>query len=43
MDEGNSNWNGIVEYTWDFGDATPLSKDPLLGIFMKIQEPILLP
>jgi len=21
-------WNGIVEYTWDFGDATPLSHEP---------------
>ncbi len=27
MDENNSNWNGIVEYTWDFGDASPLSKE----------------
>ena len=25
--ENNSNWNGIVEYTWDFGDASPLSKE----------------
>jgi PKD repeat protein len=28
MDDNNSNWNGIVEYNWDFGDATPLSKEP---------------
>ena len=28
MDENNSNWNGIVEYIWDFGDASPLSKEP---------------
>ena len=28
MEGDMSNWNGIVEYTWDFGDATPLVKDP---------------
>jgi PKD repeat protein len=25
----NSNWNGLVEYTWDFGDATPVDHDPM--------------
>jgi len=24
----SENWNGIVEYIWDFGDATPKSNDP---------------
>ena len=23
----SSGWNGIVEYSWDFGDATPISHD----------------
>jgi hypothetical protein len=23
----SSNWNGIVEYSWDFGDATPISHE----------------
>ena len=26
-DLNNEDWNGIVEYTWDFGDATPLVKE----------------
>lgn len=25
----SSNWNGIVEYSWDFGDATPISHEPM--------------
>ena len=29
LERNNSNWNGIVEYTWDFGDATPISHDAL--------------
>lgn len=28
LESNNSNWNGIVEYTWDFGDATPISHEP---------------
>ena len=29
LEPGNSNWNGLVEYTWDFGDATPVNHDPM--------------
>ncbi len=28
LESNNSNWNGIVEYSWDFGDATPISHEP---------------
>jgi PKD repeat protein len=27
-DRSSSEWNGIVEYSWDFGDATPISHEP---------------
>ena len=29
LESNHSNWNGIVEYSWDFGDATPISHEPL--------------
>ncbi|MBA4694633.1 MAG: PKD domain-containing protein [Candidatus Poseidoniales archaeon] len=29
LESNNSNWNGIVEYSWDFGDATPISHEPM--------------
>ena len=28
LESNNSGWNGIVEYSWDFGDATPISHEP---------------
>ena len=28
IDESDPNWNGIVEYTWDFGDGSPLINQP---------------
>ena len=28
LDESHPNWNGIVEYTWDFGDGSPLINEP---------------
>ena len=28
LDESDPNWNGIVEYTWDFGDGSPLVNSP---------------
>ena len=28
LDPALENWNGIVEYTWDFGDASPLNHEP---------------
>lgn len=27
FDIGDADWNGLVEYAWDFGDATPPSKE----------------
>ncbi|MFL2968274.1 MAG: PKD domain-containing protein [Candidatus Poseidoniaceae archaeon] len=29
LESNNSNWNGIVEYSWDFGDATPISHEAM--------------
>jgi PKD repeat protein len=29
LEAGNSNWNGLVEYSWDFGDATPVNHEPM--------------
>ena len=29
LESNNSDWNGIVEYSWDFGDATPISYEPM--------------
>ncbi len=28
LDQNDPNWNGIVEYTWDFGDGSPLVNSP---------------
>jgi len=28
LEPSSPEWNGIVSYTWDFGDATPLNHDP---------------
>ena len=27
-DKSQNDWNGIVEYSWDFGDAGPISNEP---------------
>jgi PKD repeat protein len=29
LESNNSDWNGIVQYSWDFGDATPISHEPM--------------
>ena len=29
LESNHSDWNGIVEYSWDFGDATPISHEPM--------------
>jgi PKD repeat protein len=29
LESNHSEWNGIVEYSWDFGDATPISHEPM--------------
>ena len=29
LEVNSSDWNGIVEYSWDFGDATPISHEPM--------------
>ena len=29
MMEDQEEWNGIVEYSWDFGDGSPVKNDPL--------------
>ena len=29
LETNHSDWNGLVEYSWDFGDATPISHDPM--------------
>tara|TARA_B100000035_G_scaffold314794_1_gene332338 strand:- start:1524 stop:2486 length:963 start_codon:yes stop_codon:yes gene_type:complete len=28
LESNHSEWNGIVEYSWDFGDASPISHEP---------------
>jgi PKD repeat protein len=28
LDTNSPNWNGIVQYTWDFGDGSPLNSEP---------------
>ncbi len=28
IDESHPNWNGLIEYTWDFGDGSPLVNNP---------------
>mgnify|MGYP001166837336 FL=1 len=28
IDESHPNWNGLIEYTWDFGDGSPLVNIP---------------
>ncbi len=28
LNESHPNWNGLVEYTWDFGDGSPLVNSP---------------
>ena len=32
-ESNHSDWNGIVEYSWDFGDATPISHEPMWHSF----------
>ena len=29
LESNHSEWNGIVEYSWDFGDASPISHEPM--------------
>ncbi len=29
LEQLSPDWNGLVEYTWDFGDATPIVHDPM--------------
>ncbi|MDP6869223.1 MAG: PKD domain-containing protein [Candidatus Poseidoniaceae archaeon] len=29
LESNHSDWNGIVEYSWDFGDATPISHESM--------------
>ena len=29
LESNSTDWNGIVEYSWDFGDATPISHEPM--------------
>ena len=29
LEQESPDWNGLVEYTWDFGDATPIVHDPM--------------
>jgi len=28
LEQESPDWNGLLEYTWDFGDATPIVHDP---------------
>ena len=28
LDSNSPDWNGIVQYTWDFGDGSPLNSEP---------------
>ena len=29
LEQESPDWNGLLEYTWDFGDATPIVHDPM--------------
>ena len=29
LESNHSDWNGIVEYSWDFGDGSPISHEPM--------------
>ena len=29
LESNHSEWNGLVEYSWDFGDASPISHEPM--------------
>ena len=29
LEQQSPDWNGLLEYTWDFGDATPIVHDPM--------------
>ena len=28
LEQSSPDWNGIVQYSWDFGDGSPISNDP---------------